>query len=84
MTEKGKFQKPVERDPRQMHFVDGITIADAFDAFPHCNIVYVDLRLDENASFRLGNDYQDVPAGEIYDGVVVFRKVRSVEWEEYP
>lgn len=81
---KGKFQEPVERDPRQMHFVDGITIADAFDAFPQCNIVYVDLRLDENASFRLGNDYQNVPAGEIYDGVVLFRKVRSVEWEEYP
>ncbi len=80
MTEKGKFQKPVERDSRQMHFVDGITIADAFDAFPQCNIVYVDLRLDENASFRLGNDYQDVPAGEIYDGVVLFREVSSVEW----
>jgi hypothetical protein len=43
------------------------------------DIVYVDLRLDANASLRLGADFEDIPAGEVYDGLVLFREVTPLE-----
>jgi hypothetical protein len=81
---EGEYSLPVERDPHQMLFSDGITLADVLDAIPQYSIIYVDLRLDANSAFRLGNSFQDVPAGEVYDGIILFREVSPVAWEKYP
>jgi len=81
---KGSYLQQVDRDPHQMRFSDGITLGDVFDANPQHSIVYVDLRLGTNSTLRLGDDFQDVPAGEIYDGIILFREVSPVEQEKYP
>lgn len=81
---KGKYHRPVERDPHEMHFSDGTTLADVLDATPQHSIVYVDLRLGTNSTLRLGDNFQDIPAGEIYDGIILFKTVSPVEWEKYP
>jgi hypothetical protein len=80
----GKYQRPVERDPEEIRFADGVTVADVFSTTQEYDIVYVDLRVDGNHSLRLGNSYQDIPAGEVYDGVVFFREVHPLEWQQYP
>ena len=80
----GKYQRPVERNPEEVRFADGVTIADVLSTTQEYDIVYIDLRADGNHSLRLGNSYQDIPAGDAYDGVVFFREVHPLEWQQYP
>jgi hypothetical protein len=79
-----RMEEPVARDPEQMRFEDGISVADVFNAHPQHTIVYIDLRLAETASLRLANEYRDTPAGEVYDGIVLFREVSPIVWSDYP
>ena len=69
----------INRDATQMRFSDGTNLANILAAAPDYDIVYVDLRLETNASLRLGADFEDVPAGEVYDGLVLFREVTLLE-----
>lgn len=43
------------------------------------NILYVDLRIAENATSTLPPEYSNIPAGQVYDGQVVFRMVTEME-----
>lgn len=43
------------------------------------NILYVDLRMDENATSILPPGYADFPAGQVYDGQVIFKVVTPME-----
>ncbi len=81
------YSQQVNRDPGQIIFADGTTLATLLDTAPGYNIVYVDLRLHSNASIRLGEELdpeirfdQDIPAGEIYDGIILFGEVTPVRW----
>ena len=80
----GSIPQRIEREPHQMHFSDGTTMGDLFDSAPEHSIVYVDLQLGTNGTLRLGDEFQDVPAGEIYDGIMLFREASPVEYEQYP
>ena len=81
---EGSYPERIERQPHEMRFSDGTKLGDVFDSAPQHSIVYVDLRLGMNGTLRLGDDFRDVPAGEIYDGIILFREVSPVEYEEYP
>ncbi len=71
------------RDPDwgagQIQFSDGTTLDAVLNAAPNDRIVYADLRLEANASARFGGSFEDIPAGEIYDGFVVFRAFTPME-----
>ena len=69
----------INRDATQMRFSDGTSLANILAAATDYDIVYVDLRLETNASLRLGADFEDVPAGEVYDSLVLFREVTPLE-----
>jgi len=63
----------------RIQFSDGTTLDAVLNAAPDDGIVYADLRLEANASVRLGGSFKDIPAGEIYDGFIVFRAFTPME-----
>jgi hypothetical protein len=77
-------EEPVDKNPEEIQFTDGSTVADLFTIYPQANILYIDLHMEENRTLRLGNDFIDVDAGKIYDAAVLFREVHPQEWELYP
>lgn len=64
----------------RMTFDDGTTLRTLFDTVPDYTVIYLDLRLDANKSFKFGEPYRDIPAQDMYDGIVIFRKVTPMEW----
>jgi hypothetical protein len=74
----------VEKNPEEIHFSDGMTGAGLYAAQPEDDILYIDLRVEENYDIRFGNDFLDVDAGSIFDGAIFFREVHPQEWEQYP
>ena len=58
---------------------DGTSILSLFDAYPDQNIVYTDLHAAENSAIRLSTDLLDVPASQLFDGTIVFRKFTPME-----
>ena len=69
----------VELNAHRVQFADGTTLSTVLRDAPDYSILYVDLRVDENASALLGNPFRDIPAGKIYDALVVFREVTPME-----
>jgi hypothetical protein len=65
--------------PDRMSFGDGTTLCDLFDAAPEYTVVYVDLLVDAAQSFRLGDPYEDIPAADMYDGIIIFREDTPME-----
>jgi len=63
----------------QFQFADGNSLTTVLEAAPEADIVYIDLRAEANASSRLGDPYLDVPAGALYDGLVIFREAQPME-----
>jgi hypothetical protein len=43
------------------------------------SILYVDFRVEENAASTLPAGYADIPAGQVYDGEVIFREATPME-----
>jgi hypothetical protein len=78
------YQQAVEKNPGEIRFSDGMTGAELLAARPGDNILYIDLRVEENYGIRFGNDFLEVDAGKIFDGAVFFREVHPQEWEQYP
>ena len=72
-------ESEVSGDGSQIQFADGSSLATVLEAAPDAAIVYVDLRSSAHASTRLGDPFLDVPAGTVYDGLVVFREARPME-----
>ena len=76
--------RSVEKKPGDIRLADGTTAEAIFTMQPDDNILYIDLRVEENHTLRLGNDFNDVATGDIFDGVVLFREVHPQEWKQYP
>ncbi|MGD2248611.1 MAG: hypothetical protein PVF58_09405 [Candidatus Methanofastidiosia archaeon] len=47
----------VRADCSQVSFEDGTTLEDIFASVPDYNTVFIDLRLEENASVRIGRQF---------------------------
>ncbi len=68
---------PYRKDPYQIQLFD-TTLGDILESEPDCTIAYIDLRWYTNVTVRLGNDFKDVQARQIYDGLIVYRKVHPL------
>ncbi len=71
---------------RQYQFENGSLLSSLFDTHPDAGIIYADLRAEENKNFKLPNELspgvqqlQDMPASQVYDGLVIFKEVTPME-----
>jgi len=55
-------------------FEDGVSLSSWFETYPDRGILYADLRTDENAKIGLPSVYPDIPASQVYDGLVIFKE----------
>jgi hypothetical protein len=64
----------------KIQLADATTFGALLDAAPAHDILYVDLRMGANASTKLGGSFiEGIPAGDIYDGVILFREFTPME-----
>ncbi len=72
-------ESEVTGEDSQIQFANGDSLAAVLEAAPDAAIVYVDLRSEANTATQLGDPYLDIPAGALYDGLVIFREARPME-----
>ena len=72
-------ESEVTGDDSQTRFADGSSLAMVLEAEPDAAIIHIDLRSSAHASTRLCDPFLDVPASELYDGLVVFREAQPME-----
>jgi hypothetical protein len=77
----------VESDPGEIFFPDGSTLADLLNKVPDDEVIYIDLRSNANGAVRIGKNFDpwtiydgEMPAGEAFDGLILFREVTPTEW----
>jgi hypothetical protein len=58
----------------QYEFEDGSFLPSLFDTFPDRGILYVDLSAIQNQEMKLPSGSLDIPPGQVYDGLVVFKE----------
>lgn len=63
----------------EYRFEDGTSLASLFETYPDSEILYADMLTEENASIRLPSWYFDMPASQIYDGLVIFKEFTPME-----
>jgi hypothetical protein len=70
---------------RQYQFEDGSLLSSLFASHPDAGIIYADLREEENRHVKLpsklpsGLQVQDLPASQVYDGLVILKEVTPME-----
>lgn len=76
---------PVQGDPYALAFEDDLTLGTLLETVPVFDVVYVDLRVAENTSLRFLEGFSPlvgfasiVPAGELFDGIILFREVTPI------
>ena len=69
--------------PDDIQFADGTTLDSMLDGISDCNIIYIDLRSEPNRSInlRLPSFKSEIPAGEIFDGLIIFREITPAQIE---
>ncbi len=60
-------------------FEDGASLSSWFETYPDRGILYADLRTAENAKIGLPSVYPDIPASQVYDGLVIFKEFTPME-----
>ena len=60
-------------------FEDGTSLSSLLERYPDRDILYADLRTGENAKIGLPSAYLDVPASQVYDGLVIFKEFTPME-----
>ncbi len=60
-------------------FEDGTSLSSLLGTYPDRGILYADLRTGENAKIGLPSVYLDVPASQVYDGLVIFKEFTPME-----
>jgi hypothetical protein len=60
-------------------FEDGTSLSSLFETYPDREILYADLRTGENAKIGLPSVYPDIPASQVYDGLVIFKEFTPME-----
>jgi hypothetical protein len=74
--------KPIPNDSEyigQLTSSDGNYIVSLFDTHPDFKIIYTDYRVEENKDLRLYSDFLDIPASQMYDGLIIFKKFTPME-----
>jgi hypothetical protein len=58
---------------------DGSSLFSLFIAHSEMKIIYIDLRREENANLQLVPEFPDVPASQVYDGLILFQEFTPME-----
>jgi hypothetical protein len=61
----------------ELQFKDGTPLVSLFDTYPDSGIAYINLHADENAAIQLPPI--DVPFGQLYDGLIIFKEFTPME-----
>jgi len=75
-------KRPLPNDAeflKDFRLADNTAMVSFFDAHPESNIVYTDLRVGDNSQIRLSPDLLDIPASQLYDGIIIFKKFNPME-----
>jgi len=60
-------------------FEDGSSLVSLFEKNPDTEIMYTDLRLEDNSDIQLPSGYPSIPASQVYDGLIIFREFTPME-----
>jgi hypothetical protein len=63
----------------EYQFEDGTSLASLLGTYPDRGALYADLHTSENAEISLPSVYLDVPASQVYDGLVIFKEFTPME-----
>jgi hypothetical protein len=63
----------------QYQFGNGSLLPSFFDVYPDEDIIYVDLRVKENQGIKMPLDSPDMPASQVFDGLLIFRQFTPME-----
>lgn len=58
---------------------DGSRTVSLFDTHPDLKIIYIDYRVKENSTLKLPSDFGDLPASQMYDGLILFKEFTAME-----
>ncbi len=60
---------------KEIQSKDGDSLVSLFESHPEGTAIYTDLRIQENSTIRLpAAAYRDIPASQIYDGMILFKE----------
>lgn len=60
-------------------FENGTSLTSLFETYPDREILFADLLTNENANIRLPSKYYDIPASQVYDGLVIFKEFTPMD-----
>jgi hypothetical protein len=60
-------------------FGDGTTLVSLFETHPDRQILFVDLATEDNTDVQLPKSYLDIPASQLYDGLILFKEFTPME-----
>jgi hypothetical protein len=63
----------------EFQFDDGTFLPSLFESHPGTGILYADLRTEENRAIKLPPDNQDIPASQVFDGLLIFKQFTPME-----
>ena len=75
-------ERPLPSDAeflKDFRLADNTAMVSFFDTHPESNIVYTDLRVGDNSQIRLSPDLVDIPASQLYDGIIVFKEFTPMD-----
>lgn len=71
---------PDDRDfLKEFKLSDGTPLVSLFDAYPDPSIVYTDLRMKDNATITLSPDFMNIPASQLFDGIIIFKEFTPMD-----
>ena len=80
----------VKSDPNEIRFPNGSTLAELLAESPDYEVVYIDLHADANKLTRIGEHFEiwniydgEIPAGEAFVGMILFKEVIPTVWRFY-
>ncbi len=63
----------------EFQFDDGTFLPSLFESHPGTGILFTDLRAEENRAIKLPTGHLDIPASQVFDGLVIFRQFTPME-----
>lgn len=64
---------------KEFQLTDGTSLVSLFDTYPDLAIIYTDLKTGDNTTIKLSSDLLDIPASQLFDGVIIFKEFTPME-----
>ena len=63
----------------EFDLTDGTPVLSLFETYPGFEIIYTDYRTEENSALTLPADFLNLPASQIFDGLIIFKEFTPME-----